>query len=114
MKIKLLIIFIVVMIIATLTMSYTAMIIYPAGSEENVSFKTGTFAVCSERNGYVYCEDRVFASCNGTLIEATGETVECGGKSYTVGSSPLAGAYMHGNWADPRPADFITGWAAAK
>ncbi len=118
MNIKTLILFIVVVIVATIGMSYTAMLTgmfaYNPDAAENETFKIGTFAVCGERDGYPYCEDRVFASCNGELIEVTGETVECNGKVYPVENKSLAKGYMDKNWSDPRPPDFVTGWAAGK
>jgi|GEM_PF-4379708 hypothetical protein len=95
------------MAMAAVNSQFTGMVVYEPGL-----FKTGTFAVCEDRGGYNYCEDRLFASCNGTLIEVANNSAECGGKIYDVDNGSFGESYMARNWTDPRPSDFITGWAA--
>ncbi|MBL7206812.1 MAG: hypothetical protein ISS36_04400 [Candidatus Aenigmarchaeota archaeon] len=80
-------------------------------SPENTNFKTATFAICEDRNGQSYCEDRVFAVCNGEPIEVKNKTIECNNKTYNIDLDKLGKSYMPKDWKDPRPADFITSWA---
>jgi len=76
-------------------------------------FKIGTFAVCYEKEDEIYCVDKLFAVCNGRLVEIVNQTFECNMKKYNIGNISLGSAFMEKNWTDKRPPDFITGWASS-
>jgi len=83
-------------------------------SEENNSnnTKVATFAVCEEKGEYTYCKDKVFASCNKTLIEINDSYFYCNGERHEVGNITLGETYLK-NFTDRRQKGFITAWAIA-
>ncbi|MCU0642484.1 MAG: hypothetical protein MUF61_02810 [archaeon] len=85
-----------------------------SNSEHSENIKTGTFAVCEQKDGYTFCEDRVFASCNHNPIEVINGSFGCNGKVYSIEESELGEAYLPAGWEDPRPANSITAWAASE
>ncbi len=78
------------------------------------NIKIGTFAVCEQKDSSTFCEDRVFASCNRVPIEVKNGVFECNDSTYDIGDSTLGNAYMQEGWADPRPSNAITAWAASE
>jgi len=77
------------------------------------SVKLGTFAVCEDKEGYTFCKDKLFASCNGVLLELNDSIFYCNGNKYNASNLPLGETYHVQNWTDPRSKDFITAWASA-
>lgn len=89
---------------------FLATLLFPANSK-TTNFKTATFAVCKDLEDYVYCEDKIFAACNGEIIEIKNRRAECNGKVYEINETGFGKAYFSGGWKDPRAPDFITIWA---
>jgi hypothetical protein len=83
-------------------------------SEENGSnnAKIATFAVCEQIGNYTYCKDKVFASCNKTLIEINDSYFYCNGVRHEVGNITLGETYLK-NFTEKRQKGFITAWAIA-
>lgn len=75
--------------------------------------KLGTFAVCENKEGYTFCKDKIFASCNKAPVELNDSIFYCNGKKYNASNLPLGETYHVQNWTDPRSRDFITAWASA-
>lgn len=84
------------------------------GSEtsNDSNVKIATFAVCEPQGELTYCRDKIYASCNKTLIEVNGSSFICDWKEYKVGNDSLGETYIK-NFTDPRAADSITAWAIA-
>lgn len=80
--------------------------------KENNSIKIATFAVCEREENFTHCKDKLYANCNGTPIEIKENLFFCNGKEYNVENTNLGEAYLPLSWEDPRPANFITAWAA--
>ena len=82
-------------------------------ASEPIKVKLATFAVCEQKEGYTYCKDKVFASCDSALIEINNSFFYCNGTRYEVGNISLGEAYLN-NFTDSRRKDSITGWAASE
>ena len=83
-------------------------------AENKVDVKTATFAICEQEGEYIHCNDKIFASCNGTAIELNDTIFYCDGKKYNVSNMPLGEIYHIENWTDPRARNFITAWALSE
>jgi hypothetical protein len=75
--------------------------------------KIATFAVCNQTDNQNICKDKIFASCNGTLIEVNGSEFYCLGKRYGVNNASLGETIQLENWTDDREKSIITGWASS-
>lgn len=88
--------------------------VYPFFNQSNENFndfKIGVFAVCEEKEEYIYCEDNIFASCNNELIHVQSNTVYCKGKEYKIPEMDLISRKFPQNWEDQRPKNLLTSWA---
>ena len=88
--------------------SITAFAIQDNPSE---SVKTATFAVCEQEGEYTKCQDKIFASCNGTLVEIKNSKFICQNKEYTIENKALGETYLT-NWTDSRDKNSIEDWAS--
>ncbi len=77
------------------------------------SVKLATFAICESKEGYTFCKDKLFASCNQVPLEINDSIFYCNGKKHNASNLPLGETYHVQNWTDPRSRDFITAWASA-
>ncbi len=74
-------------------------------------FRIGVFAICEEKEDYIHCRDKIFASCNNNLMHVTEDFVECDGKIYEIREMDLEEKKFDKSWRDPRPENFLTLWA---
>lgn len=85
-----------------------------AKSSNNLdNVKLATFAVCEHEEERSYCKDKLFASCNGTLIEINDTYFNCNGERYEVGNISLGETYLN-NITDTREDGYINGWATSE
>ena len=82
-------------------------------SQEPIKVKLATFAVCEQKEGYAHCKDKLFASCNNSLIELNNSFFYCNGTRYEVGNISLGEAYLN-NFTDAGRKELITGWAISE
>ncbi len=80
---------------------------------EKVDFKLATMAVCEERNGQNFCEDKVFYKCGEEVKQVSGPVV-CNGQTFNLDLDKLGSGTFNSNWIDPRDADFVGDWIASK
>jgi hypothetical protein len=73
-------------------------------------FKVGVFAICEEREDYVYCKDEIFASCNNNLVYVKEDFVTCNGKIYEIQEMDLEETELPKDWKDPRQKNFLQLW----
>ena len=75
------------------------------------NIKTATFAICEQNESYTLCKDKIFASCNGSLIEVKGTSFICENVQYEIENISLGESYKSKSWEDTRQKDFLTSWA---
>ncbi len=80
---------------------------------EPLEFKLATMAVCQEKDGQNFCEDKLFYKCGDEVKEVSGPIV-CDGKTYNFDLDKLGKGTFNSGWADPRDAGFVGDWIAGK
>lgn len=80
---------------------------------KTVNFKLATMAVCEERGGQNFCEDKLFYKCGDEVKQVAGEIV-CDGKTYSFNLDMLGNGTFNSNWSDPRDPGFVGDWVAGK
>ncbi len=80
---------------------------------EKVEFKLATMAVCQEKDGQNFCEDKVFYKCGEEIKEVSGPVI-CDGKTYNFDIDKLGKATFNSGWTDPREVGFVANWTAKK
>ena len=87
------------------SVSVTGMII-AENAKEIPEFKTYTKAVCEEKNDFIFCQDELFANCNGYEFKLPrGERipVRCGTLLFELPENEVDGDGIFGkDWDDPR------------
>lgn len=103
-------------IIAVILINFPSITGFVSSEDNNksINFKIGTFAICNDKDNFKYCQDKIFASCNGTLIEVNSNEIECLGRKYSISNLALGETYLIQNWSDPRQKDFLTAWAISE
>ncbi|HLD57355.1 MAG TPA: hypothetical protein VJA47_03560 [archaeon] len=81
--------------------------------KQPLNFKIATMAVCQEKDGQNFCEDKLFYKCGDEVKEVSGPIV-CDGKTYNFDLDKLGSGTFNPNWSDPRDADFVANWIAEK
>lgn len=74
-------------------------------------FKVGVFAICEEKEDYIYCKDKVFASCNKNLVYVKENFVTCNEQIYKIKEMNLNEEKYPKGWEDPRQKNFLQLWA---
>lgn len=83
-------------------------------ADENQSFKIATFASCEKEEGYTYCRDKLYASCNGQLIEVNSSEIKCNGKTHYINSITLGETYkLADENVSIKSQDDLTAWAVS-
>ncbi|MBI4163445.1 MAG: hypothetical protein HY512_01165 [Candidatus Aenigmarchaeota archaeon] len=80
---------------------------------EPVDFKLATMAVCQEKDGQNFCEDKIFYKCGEEVKQVSGPVV-CNGQTFNLDLDKLGKGTFNSNWTDPRDAGFVGDWIAKK
>ncbi len=80
---------------------------------ERADFKLATMAVCQEKDGQNFCEDKVFYKCGEEVKEVSGPVI-CNGQTFALDLDKLGKGTFNSNWIDPRDAGFVANWIAKK
>ena len=115
-KDKILIIFLAILLVA-LALCITSLNITGFASKDkrqSDNTKVATFAICEQTDNYIFCKDRLFASCNKTPLEIEEITFYCNNEEYNITKFPSGKVYHDKNWEDPREKDFLTIWAISE
>lgn len=105
--------FILLAIAALIYLVFPEMTSFVTFENSSQNVKIGTFAVCENQGNYTYCKDKIFASCNGVLMEINDPIFYCEGKKYNASNITLGETYHTGDWNDPRSKDLLTAWASS-
>ena len=75
-------------------------------TKEFQEFRTYTKAVCEKRNGLTYCQDELFANCNGyefIIQKDDARPIRCGSLVFKIPENKVSGnGIFSEDWKDPR------------